>query len=32
MSKEHPDAAYIKSNDLGLVVAKGMAALYKNQP
>lgn len=32
MSKEHPDAEYIKSDDLGLVVAKGMAALYKNQP
>jgi hypothetical protein len=29
---EHPDAKYIKSDDLGLVVAKGLAVLYKTQP
>lgn len=29
---EHPDAAYIKRDDLGLVVAKGLAVLYKTQP
>lgn len=30
--KEHPDAAYIKTEDLGLVIAKGLAVLYKTQP
>jgi Dpy-30 motif len=30
--KDHPDAAYIKSNELGLVVAKGLAVMYKAQP
>jgi galactose-1-phosphate uridylyltransferase len=29
---EHPDAAYIKQDDLGLVVAKGLAVMYKSQP
>lgn len=29
---EHPDAAYIKRDDLGLVVAKGLAVMYKAQP
>ena len=29
---EHPDASYIKSDDLGLVIAKGMAVMYKAQP
>ncbi len=26
---EHPDAAYIKTDELGLVIAKGLAVLYK---
>jgi len=26
------DAEYLKSNDLGLVIAKGMAVMYKAQP
>jgi len=30
--QEHPDAAYIKRDDLGLVIAKGMAVMYKTQP
>lgn len=30
--KEHPDAAYIKTDDVGLVIAKGLAVLYKTQP
>lgn len=30
--KDHPDAAYIKSSELGLVVAKGLAVMYKAQP
>lgn len=29
---EHPDAAYIKSDDLGVVIAKGLAVMYKSQP
>jgi len=29
---EHPDAAYIKRDDLGLVIAKGLAVMYKSQP
>lgn len=29
---EHPDAAYIKRDDLGLVIAKGLAVMYKTQP
>lgn len=29
---EHPDAAYIKQDDLGLVIAKGLAVMYKSQP
>jgi hypothetical protein len=29
---EHPDAAYIKRDDLGLVIAKGLAVMYKAQP
>jgi len=31
-AKEHPDAAYLKSDELGLVIAKGMAVMYKAQP
>ena len=31
-AKDHPDAAYIKQDDLGLVIAKGMAVMYKSQP
>lgn len=27
--KEHPDASYIKRDDIGLVIAKGMAVMYK---
>lgn len=26
---EHPDAEYLKRDDLGLVVAKGLAVMYK---
>ena len=29
---EHPDASYIKRDDLGLVIAKGLAVMYKSQP
>ncbi len=29
---DHPDAAYIKQDDLGLVIAKGLAVMYKSQP
>jgi len=29
---EHPDAAYIKSDELGVVIAKGLAVMYKAQP
>lgn len=29
---EHPDAAYIKRDDLGVVIAKGLAVMYKSQP
>lgn len=29
-STDHPDAAYIKRDDLGLVIAKGLAVLYKS--
>jgi len=29
---EHQDAAYIKRDDLGLVIAKGLAVMYKAQP
>lgn len=27
--KEHPDAEYIKRDDIGVVIAKGLAVLYK---
>lgn len=30
--KDHPDAAYIKRDDIGLVIAKGLAVMYKTQP
>ena len=26
------DSEYLKSNDLGLVISKGMAVMYKTQP
>jgi hypothetical protein len=26
---EHPDATYIKKDDIGLVIAKGLAVMYK---
>ena len=29
---EHPDATYLKSEDLGLVIAKGLAVMSKEQP
>lgn len=29
---DHPDAAYLKSDQLGLVIAKGLAVMYKSQP
>ena len=31
-ASEHPDAAYIKREDVGLVIAKGLAVMYKSQP
>lgn len=30
--QEHPDAQYIKREDIGVVVAKGLAVMYKTQP
>lgn len=30
--KQTPDAEYLKSDEIGLVIAKGMAALYKANP
>ena len=30
--EEHPDATYIKRDDLGQVIAKGMAVLYLTKP
>ncbi len=30
--QEHPDASFIKRDDLGLVIAKGLAVMYKTQP
>jgi hypothetical protein len=27
---DHPDAAYIKQDDLGLVISKGLAVIYIN--
>jgi len=30
--KENPDIAYIKRDDIGLVIAKGLAKTYKAQP
>lgn len=30
--KQNPDAAYLKQDDVGLVLAKGMAVTYKAQP
>jgi galactose-1-phosphate uridylyltransferase len=29
---DHPDATYIKRDDIGVVVAKGLAVLFKTQP
>ena len=29
-SQEHPDAAYIKRDDIGIVIAKGLAVMYKS--
>lgn len=29
---EHPDATYIKRKDIGEVIAKGLAVMYKTQP
>lgn len=31
-AKKTPDADYLKSDELGLVIAKGMAMLYKTNP
>lgn len=31
-TKDHPDASYLKRDDIGLVVAKGLAVMYKEQP
>lgn len=30
--REHPDATYIKRDDIGVVIAKGLAVMYKTQP
>lgn len=30
--KEHPDVQYIKTEDVGIVVAKALAVLYKVKP
>lgn len=30
--KENPDIAYIKRDDIGLVIAKGLSQLYRAQP
>ena len=30
--KEHPDVEYIKRPDIGVVIAKGLAVLYKTKP
>lgn len=30
--EDHPDATYIKREDIGQVIAKGMAVLYLTQP
>jgi hypothetical protein len=32
IEKEHPEAEYLKSDDLGLVIAKGLAVMYKANP
>jgi hypothetical protein len=29
---DHPDAAYLKGEDIGVVIAKGMAVMYKSKP
>jgi hypothetical protein len=29
---EHPDASYIKRKEIGEVIAKGLAVMYKTQP
>jgi hypothetical protein len=29
VTQDHPDAAYIKRDDIGLVIAKGLAVMYK---
>ena len=31
-SHEHPDAAYIKRDDIGVVIAKGLAVMYRQKP
>ena len=31
-SRAQPDADYLKSDELGLVIAKGMAVMYKANP
>jgi hypothetical protein len=28
--QEHPDASYIKRDDIGVVIAKGLAVMYKS--
>ena len=30
--QDHPDAAYIKREDIGVVVAKGLAVMFKTHP
>lgn len=27
--QDHPDAAYIKRDDIGVVIAKGLAVMYR---
>lgn len=32
MSLEHPDISYLKQDEIGKVLAKGLAELYVKQP
>lgn len=32
VAHEHPDAAYIKRDDIGVVIAKGLAVMYRQKP
>jgi hypothetical protein len=30
--EEHPDISYLKEEDIGVVLAKGLAEIYKSRP